>query len=184
MARMASVRLVCWNQDLSQERARFLEAAGIRVDASTLNPGGLIGRLKENMPSAVLIDLDRLPSHGREVAVALRNSKSTRHLPLVFAGGAKEKIARVRRELPDAFFTPWNSAPQVLKKALNRAPIAPVRPTPHMQRYAGSSLAKKLGFKANMKVALLGASDEFQETLGDLPEGVDFQAKSARKQHL
>ena len=35
-----------------------------------------------------------------------------------------------------------------------------------------------------MKVALLGASDEFQETLGDLPEGVDFQAKIGKETAL
>jgi hypothetical protein len=174
---MAAVRLVCWNQDLAQERARFLKDAGVRVDASPLNPAGLIGHFRENMPAAVLIDLDRLPSQGREVAVALRNSTSTRHLPIVFAGGVEEKVERVRRELPDAFFTAWNSVPRVLKKALEHAPAAPVRPTPHMQRYAGSSLAKKLGFKPNMKVALLGAPDDFQETVGDLPEGVEFQTK-------
>ena len=99
---MASIRLVCWNQDLARERARLLHEAGISVDASPLGTSGLIGHFLQRSPSAVLIDLDRLPSHGREVAIVLRNSKSTRYIPIVFAGGLAEKVDRVRRELPDA----------------------------------------------------------------------------------
>src|SRR6267143_691578 len=104
---MPLVRLISWKQDLASERARPLEDAGFRVDASPLNPGSLIGHLRANPPAAILIDLDRLPSHGREVAVALRNSKTTRHIPIVFAGGLEEKIERIRQELPDAQFTGW-----------------------------------------------------------------------------
>ena len=84
---MPLVRLVCWKQDLAFERCRPLEEAGFSVDASPLQTGGGIGQFRANPPAAFLIDLDRLPSHGREVAVALRNSKSTRHIPIVFAGG-------------------------------------------------------------------------------------------------
>src|SRR5712691_11079382 len=102
---MPVVRLVCWKEDLARERARVLQQAGVPVDASPLNTGGLIGHFRANPAAAVLIDLDRLPSHGREVAVALRNSKSTRHIPIVFAGGVEEKVERIRKELPDAQFT-------------------------------------------------------------------------------
>ncbi len=162
---MPVVRLICWTEHLAKERARALKTAGFSVDASPLNPAGLIGHFRENMPAAVLIDLDRLPSHGREVAVALRQSPSTRHLPIVFAGGAEEKVARVRQELPDAFFADWTKVAHMLAKALKNAPANPVQPVSHMARYAGSSLAKKLGFKPKMKAALLGAPDGFEELL-------------------
>src|SRR6478672_1820725 len=173
---MSIVRLVCWKEDLARERVRVLEEAGIPVDASPLNPG-LIGEPRANPAAAVLIDLDRLPSHGREVAVSLRNSKSTRHIPIVFAGGLEEKVGRIRQELPDAFFTDWTKVVRVLRKALKSAPAEPVQPIAHMDRYAGSSLVKKLGFKPKMKAALLGAPESFGETLGELPEGVDLQDK-------
>src|ERR1019366_1185184 len=101
----------------------------------------------------------------------------TRHLPIVFAGGVAEKIQRIRQELPDAFYAEWQAVPGVLKQALAHAPKAPVQPVPHMQRYAGSSLSKKLGLKPNTKVALLGAPDDFQETLGEVPDSVQFQKK-------
>jgi CheY-like chemotaxis protein len=174
---MPLVRLVCWKQDLALERARLVEEAGFHVDASPLDPGGLIGHFRANLPAAVLIDLERLPSHGREVAVALRNSKTTRHIPIVFAGGLEEKVERVRKELPDAQFTGWNGVARALKKALRNAPSEPVQPPTHMERWAGSSLVKKLGFAPNMKAALLGAPEDFAEKLGELPEGIEIQTR-------
>ena len=39
---------------------------------------------RENPPDAVVINLGRLPSHGREAGVFLRGSKSTRLIPLLF----------------------------------------------------------------------------------------------------
>jgi hypothetical protein len=111
------------------------------------------------------------------VAVALRCSKATRHIPIVFAGGLEEKVERIRHELPDACFTDWIGAARTLKKALRNPPASPVQPVPHMQRYAGSSLVKKLGFKPKMKAVLLGAPDDFEEKLGELPDGVEVQNK-------
>src|SRR5947207_8604249 len=127
---MSIVRLVCWNAELARERARILQDAGIPLDASPLIPGGGIAQIRASSPAAVLIDLDRLPSHGREVAVALRNSKWTRHIPIVFAGGLAEKVGRIREELPDAFFTDWSKVVQVLRKALKSVTVEPVQPVP------------------------------------------------------
>ena len=181
---MPLVRLVCWKQDLALERGRALKEAGFSVDASPLETSGVIGHFRTNPPSAVLIDLDRLPSHGREVAVALRTSKSTRHIPIVFAGGAGEKVQRIRGELPDAEFTGWSGVVRAVKRALRNAPTEPVQPTPHMQRYAGTSLIKKLGIAAQMKTALLGAPDDFAEKLGELPEGVELQTRLTKDTKL
>ena len=144
----------------------------------------MIGRLRENPPALILIDLDRLPSHGREVAVALRNSKALRHIPIVFAGGVEEKVARVRSELPDAIFTSWPAAAAAVKKAMMNAPAAIAQPVPHMQRFAGSPLAKKLDLKAGVKAALIRAEEGFVELLGDLPESVELQTRIARDTKL
>jgi hypothetical protein len=38
--------------------------------------------------------------------------------------------------------------------------------------YSGTPLPRKLGIKAGARVALIGAPDGFDATLGDLPEGV------------
>jgi hypothetical protein len=178
------IRLVCWKEELAAERARVLKEAGLDVDASPFNPAGMITRLREDPPAAMLIDLDRLPSHDREVAIMLRTSKSMRHIPIVFAGGVEENIARVREELPDAVFTDWPKAPGAVKKAIRNAPAVVAQPVPHMQRYTGSPLAKKLDLKAGVKAALIGAEEGFLELLGDLPEGVELQSRITKETRL
>jgi hypothetical protein len=181
---MPRIRLVCWNEDLAAERAHVLKKAGLDVDASPFNPGGMMTRLKENPPAVMLIDLDRLPSHGREVAGALRNSKALREIPIVFAGGAEDKVARVRAELPDAVFTSWAGVAAAVKRAMKNAPAVIAQPRPHMQRFAGSPLAKKLDLKAGIKAALIRAEVGFVELLGDLPESVELQRRIARDTKL
>jgi CheY-like chemotaxis protein len=178
------IRLVCWNDDLAAERARLLNKAGLDVDASPFDPAGMITRLRENPPAVMLIDLDRLPSHGREVALALRSSKSMRHIPIVFAGGVEEKVARVRAEVSDAIFADWAKVVETVKKAIKNPPVVFVQPIPHMLRYAGSRLAKKLDLKAGTKAALIGAEDGFSELLGDLPEGVELHSRITRDTKL
>jgi hypothetical protein len=162
------VRLVCWKEELAAERARALKKAGLTVDASRFDPAGMITRLRENPPAVMLIDLDRLPSHGREVAVVLRSSKSMRHIPIVFAGGVEEKVTRVREEIPDAIFTDWDKAPAAVKQALKKAPAVVATPVPHMKRFAGSRLATKLDLKAGVKAVLIGPEDGFVELLGEV----------------
>jgi len=171
---MGRIRLVCWDEELAAERARVLKKAGLEVDASRFDPAGMITRLREDPPALMLIDLDRLPSHGRAIAIMLRTSKSMRHLPIVFAGGVEEKVARVRAEVADAIFTDWAKAPAAVKKAIRNPPAAFVQPVPYMQQYAGSPLVKKLDLKPGTKAALIGAEDGFIELLGDLPEGVEL----------
>lgn len=181
---MPRIRLVCWNKDLAGERARVLKKAGLDVDASPFDPAGMITRLKENPPAVMLIDLDRLPSHGREVGVMLRNSKALREIPIVFAGGVEEKVGRVRAELPDAIFTDWAGVGAAVKRAMKNAPVVTAQPRPHMQRFAGSPLAKKIDLKAGVKAALIGAEEGFVELLGDLPESVELQGRIAQDTKL
>ena len=57
-----------------------------------------------------MIDLGRLPSHGKEVAVAIRQYVATRSVPIVFIEGDPEKTDKVRSALPDATFTSWENA--------------------------------------------------------------------------
>ncbi len=147
------------------------------MDASPLRTNRLIGQFRDNPPAAILIDLYKLPSHGRAVAVVVRSGKSTRHIPIVFAGGVKEKIERALQQVPGAIFTDWTGVASALKKAIKKKPVDLGRAKPYMEQYTGSSLVQKLGFKPDMRAALLGAPDGFDEQLGELPEGVEFQSK-------
>src|SRR5262249_3650952 len=103
-------------------RASALREAGFKVDSSRLNTSRVIGTINENPPAAIVIDLDRLPSHGRAVAAALRASASTRGIPIVFAGGIEEKVAAARAELPDAVFASWKTIVTAIRKALKAQP--------------------------------------------------------------
>ena len=153
-------------------RARELKALGFKVEARPLSEcGGVVGHFRDLAPDAVVLDLDRLPSHGREVATMLRDSKSTRHLPLVFAGGAAEKVERIRGELPDAVFTTWEKIGDAVKEAIAHPVASPVKARSHADKSAATPLLQKLGIKAGIQVAVLGGFEEFEELLGELPEG-------------
>jgi hypothetical protein len=173
------VRLISWNDELAQHRAKKIAKLGYNVEASSLHgSSAFITHIRNLNPAVVAIDLDRLPSHGREVAIVLRGSKTTRHTPIVFAGGIDEKVARLQGELPDAIFTSWEGIRGALKKAISSPPLDPVQPTPHMQRWHDSPLTRKLGISANMKVALIGgAEDGMEEILGELPEGASLSER-------
>jgi hypothetical protein len=71
-----------------------------------------------------------------------------------------------------------------VKNALKKAPAVVVRPVPHMLRYTGSSLAKKLDLKLGVRAALIGPEEGFVELLGDLPEGVELQSRITAQSKL
>ena len=169
---MKKLRLICWNAELAKDHAKVLKAAGFAADSSPMQGSGIVGEMREFSPDAVVIDLDRLPSQGREMAIMLRGSKSTRHIPIVFAGGQPEKVARIRAELPDAVYASWNAIEEAIVHAITTPPQNPVRATPHMQGWNDSSLVRKLGIAPKMQISIIGAPDGFEEILGDLPEGV------------
>ncbi len=171
---MTYVRLIHWNAAEAEERADELRSAGYGVVSDPLDQAGLRA-LRESPPSAVVIDLSRLPSQGRDVALGIRKYKATRQVPLVFVEGDPEKVARIKEMLPDAVYTTWNRIRNSLKRAIASPPIDPVVARSVMDAYAGTPLPKKLGIRANSVVALVGAPDGFEETLGELPEGVVFR---------
>ena len=174
---MRRVQLIHWNAAEAEEQADRLRAAGYEV-AYDLSPLDLLRQLRRSPPSAVVINLSRLPVQGRDVALAVRHHKSTRRVPLVFVDGQPEKIERVRRHLPDAVYTPWRRIRSSLKRAIAHPPSDPVVPQSLLDGYSGTPLPKKLGIKANSVVLLIGAPEGFATTLGDLPDGVVFRNRA------
>lgn len=170
-ASKARVRLVHWNADEAAERAERLKAVGYQVDHEPLS-ADVLDAIRNEQPAAIVIDLSRLPSQGRDVGVMLRQRKATRGIPLVFVDGAAGKVERVKRTLPDAVFTTWDRIRGGLKRAITHPPREPVSPSSNLAGYSGTPLPKKLGIKANYAVALPGAPSGFEAQLGSLPEGV------------
>ncbi len=169
------IRLVHWKQDEVPERARRLEEAGFEVDGAV--PGTSIGvkQLREDPPLAFVIDLGRLPSHGREVAFSVRESKALRAIPIVFVGGAEEKVAALRALLPDATYAAWEEIAAALREAIANPPADPVVPASDSGPRSGKPLAQKLGVKAGSTIALLDPPDRIEEVLAPLPEGVTLR---------
>lgn len=168
---MYRIRLIHWNDDEARERAERLRSAGYQVDHGVLNAAALRS-LRADPPDAVVIDLSRVPSQGRDVGLGIRMRKATRHVPLVFVEGEPEKVRRIKSLLPDAVYTTWDGIPSALSHAISHPPTSPVVPASTMAGYAGAPLPKKLGIKANAVVGLIDAPENFDATLGDLPDGV------------
>jgi hypothetical protein len=119
--------------------------------------------LRERPPDAFVVDLDRRPSEGRSIAVQLRRYASTRAVPLVFAGGEEDQIARVRNLLPDATFVSWQAVTGGVKRA--KALEKPVVPGT-MDAYSQTELEPKLGVRDGTSLLLLGAPDGLARRCG------------------
>jgi CheY-like chemotaxis protein len=172
MAARKRIRLVHWKEEEVPERVRWLEDEGYEVDSEV--PGTSIGvkQLREDPPAAFVIDLGRLPSHGREVAAAVRESKALRTIPIVFVGGAEEKVEAVRALLPDATYTAWEDVGADLAHAIANPLTDPVVPVSDSGPRSGRPLAQKLGVKAGSTLALVEAPDGIERILAPLPEDV------------
>ena len=167
--------MIHWKAAEATEPIARLQEAGYRVEYDDLDGAGNARAIAKDPPDVVVIDLSRLPSHGREMGSFLRQRKATRHVPVVFVGGDPEKVERTRKALPDAIYTPWSRIRSALKRALARPPADPVVPPPVMEGYSGTPLLKKLGIKEGSVVALSGAPKGFEKILGKLPDGVTIR---------
>jgi len=172
---MEHIRLIHWDKAEAEARAEQLHGEGFEVNAETFDGPPALRSLRENPPVAVVIDLSRSPSMGRDVGVALRFYKNTRHIPLVFVEGDPEKVAWIKELLPDAVYTTWGRIRGSLKTAMTNPPPEPVAMRSLLEGYSGTPLPKKLGIKANTVITLINAPQGFEETLGQLPEGVTIR---------
>jgi hypothetical protein len=175
-------RVIGWRGAALKKYDAAFHRAGFVTDISPFKPSGIVGQFARQGPAAVVLDCDNRPSDARAIAVMLRMSRAARHIPLVFAGGVQEKLARLRRDLPDATFCRWEEAAAAVKRIV-RAPL-PVRVVVPAERFSGAPLPKKLGLGTDMRVALLHAPEGFEEILGDLPEGVRLGARIHKETRL
>ena len=172
---MANLLLIHWNEAEAEERAERLRAAGHRVSVHWRQQGEGLRELLAKPLDGIVIDLARLPSHGRAIAMYLRQTKASRTLPLVFVEGDPQKTERVRSMLPDAEFASWRGIRGAIGRALRERNEAPIVPRSTSGAYSGTPLAKKLGVKADSTVALIDEPRDFERTLGELPAGVELR---------
>ncbi len=176
----ARVRVIHWRASEATTLLDECRKTGLEVEYLDGDGGAICRAIRINPPDVVVIDLSRLPAHGREIAVWLRNTKSTRGVPLVFAGGDPVKVAAIRKLLPDATFCENGKVASAVTRLMKRAGKAsPVVPPTMMERFRERSAAQKLGIADGAKVAVIDPPRDFPGLLGALPESVEFEEDNA-----
>jgi CheY-like chemotaxis protein len=169
------VRIIHWRAEEAQTLVEAIRASGFEPEYTGEKEGGALTRaIRANPPDLIVIDLSRLPSHGRELGIWVRSVKALRRIPLVFVNGEDEKRERVRADLPDAVFADTRRIRAALKLALRAAPEEPVSPPPMMERYRGRTTAQKLGIAPGSRVAVIEPPRNYASALGPLPENVEL----------
>jgi CheY-like chemotaxis protein len=178
----ARIRLIHWNAEEAKPRTVALEKAGFKVEFST--DSATLRVMHEDPPAAVVIDFTRRPSHGTEIALAIRQRKATRNIPILVVEGEPEKIARLKALLPDAVYTTWAQIGTQLKRAVASPPKVTAKPQSPLAGYSGTPLPKKLGIKPDSDTVLVGAPEGFEKTLGELPADARIRRQATGRPDL
>jgi len=103
-----------WNEIECKARTKELRAERhtVRGHWSTTEHAAL----KDALPDVLVISLDRLPSHGREVAEWLWEAKKRQHIPIVFEGGTADKVAATKAAFPRAVYCNTGEVSAVLRR--------------------------------------------------------------------
>jgi len=178
------IHLIHWKPAEAAPRIAQLAAAGHEVVYVEPDNSGIMKHIRASAPQAVVIDLSRMPSHGKAVANEIRRASKLRATPIVFAAGESEKVAAIRELFPDALYTSWERIAATLRKAKPLAePALPVSAS-SFEQYAGRPLAQKLGLKAGMKVALFGAPANFDRIAADFPDDIEWLERPSKSAEL
>ena len=165
------VRVIHWKPEESRPLLDACGEGGFQVEYESDRFPAIARAVRQSPPDAIVIDLSRLPSHGRESAIAFRNARYSRQIPLIFVGGAKEKVEAVRKILPDATFTSLDGVSFAIVAACRAGTRVPVVPTPVMDRYGTRTVAQKLGILEQMTVVVRDAPRDYAAVVGELPVG-------------
>lgn len=120
---MAKVFYVHWNAAELQERLAPLQKAGYEMIAhwNSAEPA----KFGEMLPDAVVISLERLPSHGRAIAEWFDEAKKRQHIPIIFAGGQPDKVQAMKAKFPKATFCATEATSTVLEQLLKTRAVSP-----------------------------------------------------------
>jgi len=166
---MSRIRLFHWRFQEAEPLLKQLKSLGHEVEYP--NDKGLetpLRALRESRPDVIVIDLTRLPARGRNQAVAIRGQASIRNIPLVFVDGDREKVEKIRQELPDAIYVSRDKLASALKRAKPLArPLTPV--------YSRRTPAEKLGIKSGSRIAVLDAPADYEKVIGPIPIGASLE---------
>lgn len=122
---MASIIFIHWHEEEAQPTSKVLQKAGhdVRVHFDSkaklppLNP----------LPDALVVSLDRLPSHGREIADYFATTKKLMNVTLFYVGGKPEIVDAACDRVPAAL--PCSSIDELIEHLDGLEPIAPQVPS-------------------------------------------------------
>jgi hypothetical protein len=178
---VANIFYLHWHADEAADHVKPLKAAGHRVRVhSNVEKTADFGPTPSD---AFVISLDRLPSHGRAVAAVLWESKKRRSIPVIFVGGATDKIKATKTMFPAATYCRRDELLDVLKGLEAGALAVPVEATlkkPSTSGYSGKPLPQKMGLIAGQRVAFLHPPKEWDDLIGPMPADVTRFAKPAK----
>ena len=175
---MSRILLVHWNAKEAKQRARHIASLGHQVATLHDSEKPNLFAVRRSPPELFVIDLTRLPSHGREIAGYFRRGKVTRQVPILFVDGDADRRERAPQLIPDAEFADAARIEPAIKKAIRNAPANPVVPGT-MAGYSGTPLPKKLGVSENSLVLLVNAPARFERKLEPLPAGARLSENAA-----
>jgi hypothetical protein len=174
---MPRVRIVHWKAPQAGPLIEACRGCGFEVEYDDVRFGDLAKLIRAKAPDALVIDLSCLPSHGRDTAIAFRQTNYARHIPVVFVDGDPAKVEAIRRVLPDAAFTASAPRKQLCARigsACLKRVEHPVIPPGVMASYGSRTVAQKLGIKEGSTVAVIDAPRDYAAALGALPENVEL----------
>jgi hypothetical protein len=178
------VHLIHWRPEEAAPRIERLRALGHEVVYVPPDNSGILKHVRNSAPQALIIDLTRLPAHGKVVGVEMRRVPRIASIPILYVEGDPAKVEAIKALLPDAIYTSWPRIGAALKKAKPLdAPIVP-RSESSFEQYAGTPLAKKLGIKPGMKITLLNAPDGFDRATADFPEDLEWLERPSKSAAL
>jgi CheY-like chemotaxis protein len=111
--------LIDWDVACAESRADSLRSSGYRVEVESNNGGRAFRRVRTALPDAIVIDLRTKPSHGREIARALRDQKLLREVPIVCVEHESERAVTAAK-IPDAIFATEETLEATVDEAVER----------------------------------------------------------------
>lgn len=103
---MARIFYVHWNRAEALTRVRKLEEAGHQVRFESEEGTAAWNAIRADPPDALVVSLERLPSHGLRTAEVIHSRRDLRNLTLLFVGGDPEKVQLASSKFPQATFVP------------------------------------------------------------------------------
>ena len=161
-----------------------LEAAGYEIDHEPVAGPDDLKRLAQELPLAVVLDLDRAPARGRDIALALRQRVATRRIPIVFVATDRSVFTRLKALPLETMHAGPENVVTALASALAMPPSGAAPVPPATAGYSGTPLPRKLGIKPGMRVVLVKPPDGFAAILEPLPPDVTLRTTNRGSRDL